>query len=521
MPMHVGAACLFDGPLDSNRYLRELEGKLRRLPRFRERVVTTPYYLGHPTWEPDPDFEIDRHVLVHRLARGDEAELRDEVAVRLSRRLDRDRPLWELHVLHGLEDGSSAILTKVHHAMVEGVGSNALLSTLFDFERNPEPRPSQEPAESSGNEGHDQPTAMASRQRITTAIWDTAQASIDAWAQFLGSVARIGRNYDAERSQTVLAVLGQTLPELSRPPRRLPFNRRCSGKKTLYWTSVPFAVARAIRGALGGTVNDVVLAALAGALTRYAELHGQGTSGRAVRVLVPVKVRRDGGRRALGNQASALPVHLPLGVADPARRLKLIRSATRTLKEGRFAEGVGLLTGLADALPVPLQASLGALGTSPFPMFNLVCTNEPGPQIPLYAAGRRLTAYYPYVPVGSYMGVSCAIFSYNQRLFIGINSDVGACPDADVLCRLLDESFEEMKVLAGVGDFSPIELGRPLAATTSRAGLAAQRSAAQATGSPINKNKKSKKSNKNKKSKKSKKNWTRSKTRGAKKAARV
>ncbi len=451
-PMHIGALCRFDGELPFDRYRESIAAKLTRLPRFRERVVPAPWNLGHPTWETDPDFDLDRHVVLHRLeGDGDEEDLRAKVNELVAARLDRECPLWELHVIHGLADGSSAVLSKVHHAMVDGVGGNAILTTIMDLERDPPP-PSFE-------DRYQPTTPLDRRARIGDAIWDATRGSIDSWSNVLRSLTEVGRHFDFEKAQSVLAVWGETLPTLLRPPRSLPFNRACSGERNFQWTRVSFAEARAIRAALGGTVNDVVLAALGGAVGKYLEHHGQDPQGRMMRVMVPVNARPAGAAGDLGNQVSVLPVGVPIGLSDPVHRLKVIRGTTRTLKDGMIADGVSLFSGLGGAVPPPLFAAFGSMAVASAPPFNMVCTNVPGPQIPLYACGHRLRAYYPYVPVGFQMGVGCAIFSYDQQLFIGLNSDRKACPDADVLCGFLDDAFAEMRDLAGVEVQPAVELG--------------------------------------------------------------
>jgi WS/DGAT/MGAT family acyltransferase len=452
-PMHIGAVCLFEGEVPYEPYVESVSRKLAYLPRFREKIVPAPLALGHPTWETDEDFDVRDHIVLHRLpAQSGERELQELTNRLVAGKMRRDRPLWELHIVHGLADGRSAMVTKVHHAMVDGVGGNAIMTTILDLERDPPPpRPPKTEYEPT--------TPLPASARAVEAMRDSARAAIDAVSDHLRAVGDLARSFDAGRLQSSLAVLRESMPDMALPPRRLPFNRPCSGERSFVWTKVPFGEARAIRTALGGTVNDVMLATLGGAVGRYAELHGQPTSGRSMRVMVPVNVRpaQEGG--ALGNLVSALPVDVPLGFDDPAARLRAVRAATRTLKDGRVAEGVSMLSNLAGAVPVPVQAMLGAVASSPFPPFNLVCTNVPGPQIPLYAMGQRLDAYYPHVPVGWDLGVCCAIFSYNQALHVGLNSDLRACPDIERLRDFFDESFAELKAVAGVEDHPSVEVG--------------------------------------------------------------
>ena len=446
-PMHIGALAIIDGEIDYERYLEQVENRLRRLPRFRERIVPPPFYVGHPTWETDPGFDLRRHMPLHQLeSPGSMAQVRQLTNRLIEGQLDRTRPLWEIHVIQGVEGGRTALVSKVHHAMVDGGGGNAIMLTLYDLE--PEP-PVKE------YEDRYQPSSGSGRmRRVGEAMWDNVRTQIDVWSTHLNRMTDIGQGMDVSNVRRTVSTISDSMPELMLPPKRLPFNKPCTGERDFTWTELSFTDARAIRRAMGGTLNDVVLTGLAGALAKYARHHGIDTEGRTARVMCPVNVRPESETGNLGNLVSILPVRVPLDLEDPAVRLQSIRSDTRTLKEGRIAEGVSLLTNLASAVPAPFQAVFGAIAVSPYPLFNLVCTNVPGPQIPLYAQGHRLLENYPIVPVGFDMGVCCAVFSYAQKLHFGLNSDVGACDDIDVLRGFLDEAFDELIQLsesAGAG----------------------------------------------------------------------
>jgi WS/DGAT/MGAT family acyltransferase len=246
-----------------------------------------------------------------------------------------------------------------------------------------------------------------------------------------------------------------TLPQLATPISMLPFNRACSGNRKLVWSTFSFAEARAIRAALGGTVNDVVLTTLSGAVARYVEMHGQKTERRQLRVMVPVSLRQEDQRGALGNLVSMLPVEIPLDLTDPVERFRRINQKTTSMKSARIAEGLNLFTALMGILPAPVQAFAGALATTPVPAFNMVSTNVPGPQVPLYAMGKRMIAYYPYVPVGYAIGCGCAIMSYDQHLYFGLTSDTQAMPDVERLKEALEQSFIELRAAAGVEEIKP------------------------------------------------------------------
>jgi WS/DGAT/MGAT family acyltransferase len=225
----------------------------------------------------------------------------------------------------------------------------------------------------------------------------------------------------------------------------------------LVWATFSFAEARAIRGALQGTVNDVVLTVLSGAVARYAEHHTTELEGRNVRVMVPVSLRGEDQRQALGNVVSVMPVEIPLALKNPLERFQYVNQKTVAMKGGRLAEGLSLFSALMGTLPAPVQALAGALSPShmPLPVFNIVSTNVPGPQVPLYAMGHRMTAYYPYVPVGFALGCGCAIMSYDQHLYFGLTSDKGAMPDVEKLRDYLYESFSELRQAAGVEEIKP------------------------------------------------------------------
>jgi diacylglycerol O-acyltransferase len=451
-PMHIGAVAILDGDLDAAAYTRAIAAKLERLPRFLQKAVPAPFNLGHPTWELDSRFELGRHVFERRVpAPGGRAELFAAASEVFTGMLDRGKPLWELHVLRGLEGGRSALVSKVHHAMVDGVGANELVTTLFDLE--PTKAPAAAPGASTGKKADALPPLDA--------VWAGASATVDAWSRASLALLEAGRTFTTEQATVTFQALNETIPDLALPLRRLPWNRSGSRQRRLAGTEFSFAEGRAIRGALGGTVNDVVLAALAGGVARYCQRHGMAVAGRAMRVLVPVNVRAAADKSALGNLVSLLPVSVPLDIDDPARRLRAIHSTTRVLKAARVAEGLHQIATLWGGVPAPIQAAFGAAGAfAPGPVFNLVCTNVPGPQIRLFALEHPVIAYYPAVPVGYQMGLGCAIYSYDQRLFIGLTADTAACPDVEVVLEAVEEAFYELRAAAGVAPIDLVDMSR-------------------------------------------------------------
>ena len=229
------------------------------------------------------------------------------------------------------------------------------------------------------------------------------------WVEFQNSLVSLAQALVADPTSSALPGLSQLLPALTAPSSLLPFNRSCSGERRVAWSTFSFAEARAIRAALKGTINDVVLTVLSGAVLRYVEHHEQPTASRRLRVMVPVSLRREDQRGTLGNLVSLVPLEIPLDLRDPLLRFQEINSRTMAMKNARTAEGISLLGALMGLLPAFVQALIGAMATFPLPPVNMVATNVPGPQVPLYLMGKRMTAYHPYVPVGYAVGCGCAI----------------------------------------------------------------------------------------------------------------
>ena len=256
-----------------------------------------------------------------------------------------------------------------------------------------------------------------------------------------------------------MRALETAAPYLRQPVERAPFNKPLKPGRKLAVSEFSFAEIRGIRAALGGTVNDVVLVVLGGALGRYLEMHGEKTQNRMARILTPVNVRHEDERGLLGNRVSMLLVEVPVGVQDPAERLRIINETTDKLKRSQVADGTELLGELTSGIPPALQALSGLLPPPPNTLANMVCTNVPGPMIPLYCVGRRMLAHYPLVPLGWEMGVGCGVTSYNQRLYFGLMADAEAAPDVDRLKEFLDQAFVELRAAAGVGKSDLPQMG--------------------------------------------------------------
>jgi diacylglycerol O-acyltransferase len=281
------------------------------------------------------------------------------------------------------------------------------------------------------------------------------QEGMNRFMEFQNGLLSLAQSIATEPARASVPGLSQLLAALATPVSLLPFNRACSGERKVMWSRFSFAEARAIRAVLKGTVNDVVLTVLAGAVARYVEHHGQQVDGRSLRVMMPVSMRREDQRGTLGNLISLMPLEIPLDIRDPLARFQQINRRTLAVKSARAPESFNMLVALVGILPASVQAAIGAMATFPLPPVNMVATNVPGPQVPLYVMGRRMIDYYPYVPVGYGVGCGCAIMSYDQRLYFGLTSDAQAMPDVESLRAFLEDSFVELREAAGVGEIKP------------------------------------------------------------------
>ena len=447
-PMHIGSVSVFEGEIPFDKFVANINSKMHLLPRYQQKVVPDPFNLGHPTWEFDPDFDIKNHVFRMKIdAPGSEAELIELAGRIFTPMMDRGKPLWDIYLVYGLEGKRTAMIARVHHCMVDGVSGVDLLKIVLDISPDVQPSPAPQAVPV--------PPRPDATRRFFDALLGGMQEGMNRWMEFQTGLLNLTQAMTSEQTRAALPDMNKLLPSLAAPAPLLPFNRPCSGERKLVWSTFSFAEARAIRATLEGTVNDVVLTVLAGAVSRYVEKHGQQTAGRNLRVMVPVSLRREEQRGALGNLVSMLPVEIPLDLSDPLERFRHIVTKTAAMKKARVAEGLNLFSALMGILPASVQALVGAMATTPLPAFNMVSTNVPGPQVPLYAMGKRMIAYYPYVPVGYAVGCGCAIMSYDQKLYFGLTSDVQAMPDVESLKEFLDESFVELRKAAKVDEIKP------------------------------------------------------------------
>ncbi|MCW2494576.1 wax ester/triacylglycerol synthase family O-acyltransferase [Jatrophihabitans sp.] len=449
-PQHVGGLAIFEAPADGfdyDRLIRLLEERISLAPRYRQRMRTVPGNLANPIWVDDPRFDITYHVRRSALPRpGTDTSLLEFCARIQSRLLDRDRPLWEMYLVEGLTDGRIAVLTKTHHSMVDGVGAIDIAQVLLDSA--PEPRRTvegvwmPEPEPSSSRLVVD---ALAGAVRRPAAVVDIARLVVG----------------DARSASSWLtgAVAGSVaaVRDLVRTPQPSPLRATLSEHRRIGIARAELDDFRLIRDAHGGTVNDAVLATVAGGLRRWLLSRGERLQDSStVRALVPVSVSgvdefASGGERS--EPVTALLVDLPVGEADPLRRLARVQFEMAAHTDSGQSVSADTLVALSGFAP-PTLHSLGARAANRLTrrMYSLVVTNVPGPQIPLYAAGARMTEMFPILPLNEGQALSIALTSYNGGVFFGVNADRDAVPDVNQVAGDLIAALGELVALSVPGD---------------------------------------------------------------------
>jgi WS/DGAT/MGAT family acyltransferase len=439
--MHVAGCTVFAGTApDYAEFLAEIASRLHLVPRYRQRLAFVPLQQGRPVWVDDPHFQLTYHVRHTALPRpGGDAQLKRLAGRVFSQPLDRARPLWELWLVEGLAEDRFALLSKTHHALVDGVSGVDIATVMFDT--SPDPAPVAPPASPWTPRPLPSPP-----QLLADALLERATVP----AEILRGVrsALRGPRHVGERLGQAAVGFGAMTRAGLRPAPRSPFNVRIGPHRRFTWVRADLAEFKQVKDALGGTVNDVVLAATAGALGRYMRLHHEPTEDVTLRAMVPVSVRGDAERGALGNRVAAMWAPLPVGITDPVGRLQVIAAEMRDIKESGQAVGAQVLTGLTGFVAPTILAQAARLQARQR-VFNLVVTNVPGPQIPLYVLGREMEAVYPMVPLAENTALGIAIMSYNGTINFGLNADYDALPDLEVLADELRSAIEELSAAAG------------------------------------------------------------------------
>jgi WS/DGAT/MGAT family acyltransferase len=465
--MHLGGLVLFDahplehagGGIAIERIRAHIAASLHIVPRYRQRLATIPL-TGSPVWIDDAQFDIDYHVRHMALPRpGGEDELRDLVSHIVSQPLDRGKPLWEIWVIEGLSERRLALVVKSHHAMADGISAFDFFAALLRL----------------SPDAHIEP-ARSWRARPAPGPWTLLRDEVvhhvaqplELAASVLGQV-RNATELVRQAGEGIATVLDLVTSGLRRPATT-PLNHAIGPHRRFDWQRVRMAEVWAVRERLGGTINDVVLATVAGGIRRFLEDRGSDPRDGEFRVVVPVSVRRQDERGRMSNRASGWLATLPVGEPNVRKRYAAVRRATRWLKESHQERAAELL-GRAAEFAIPGALSLGLRLVNFLSPYNLIVTNVAGPDVPLYLLGARMLAGFPLVPLFEKQGVGVAIFSYDEALCFGFNADRDLVPDVEELSECVTDAFAELHAAAvqGAVRIRPVARRAPAAESESRA----------------------------------------------------
>jgi diacylglycerol O-acyltransferase / wax synthase len=454
--MHVGSVLVLDGPAPSyEEFVAAIDGRLHLVPRYRQRLAFPPLGQGRPVWVDDPHFNAGYHVRHTALPAPAGRDELERLAGRVfSQQLDRSKPLWEIWLVESVGDDAFALVCKTHHALVDGISGVDIMAVLFDLEPDP---PEREPAPAWYPMPEPSQAALLADAVSSYASVPTGLARAAA-----GALAAPGKALEAVGGAVgmIRAGLG------SAPPS--PLNVRIGPHRRFTWVEADLDRFKAIKGALGGTVNDVVLTVVTGALSGLLLRRGRDPEGLELKAMVPVSVRSEAERGALGNRVSAMYAPLPVGVEDPLERFKAIHDTMGDLKASSQAVGAEVLTQLAGfAAPTILDQAARLQGMQR--LYNLTVTNVPGPQFPLYMLGRKLRNFYPVVPLTLNTALGIAILSYDGHLDFGLLGDYDAMPDLHELAEDLSRTIDELSAAAGVPPDTHRRSGRARPAARRRA----------------------------------------------------
>jgi diacylglycerol O-acyltransferase / wax synthase len=431
--MHIGSVGIFDGPPPPYADVRALiASKLQLVPRYRQRVREAPMSVGRPLWIDDVHFNLDYHLRATGLPRhADRRGLEQLVGRVMSQPLDRNRSLWEMWVIDGLSDDRWALLSKVHHCMVDGIAGTDLLGVIMDAEPDARVAPADAwtPACEPARLDLGRESLRMALESVTGAVSGLAQAArrpARAWDGFRNIAVGLGRLIAPSPRA------GGSLTGAIGPHRR--------------WTRTRASLddIKAVRKAFGGTVNDVVLAAVTSGIRELLLARGETIENRTVSTLIPVSMRTPDARQRFDNRVSAVYARLPVGIDDPLERLSAICAHMDELKQSHEIDASAAVVGIGDVAPPVIAAAVARAIVHSQEMVQTVATNVPGPQAPLYVCGRRMQEAYPYVPIAGHIRVAVAIWSYCGDVYFGITGDWDGAPDIDKVAVGIDLAFEQM-----------------------------------------------------------------------------
>jgi WS/DGAT/MGAT family acyltransferase len=440
--MHIGAVLIFEGPPPAfEEFLDHIRSRLHLVPRYRQKLATPPLETGRPLWVDDPNFNLEYHVRHAALPPPGTEEQLFRLAARIaSQQLDRSKPLWENWLVEGLGPAESgggerfALISKTHHSLVDGIAGVDLATVLFDAQPDPNPPPRDlEPWEPRPEPSRAELVVAGARGVVNTAAGLTRRA--------------ISAAFDPAASATRLRDSAEGIGEIVwaglNPAPESPLNVEIGPHRRFEIVRQQLDDYKQVKNALGGTVNDVVLTVVSGALARWLRARGIRTEGLELRALVPVSVRAHDEHGTLGNRLTVMRGPLPVYIRDPVARLRFVKRAMDGLKESKQAVGAATLTAVNNLAPPTILAQASRLNFSTR-LFNLIVTNIPGPQIPLYVLGRKLEDLFPVAFLPKDHALAVAIMSYNGGIDYGLLADYDAMPDVDVIAAGIDDSLAEL-----------------------------------------------------------------------------
>jgi WS/DGAT/MGAT family acyltransferase len=437
--MAIASIAVFEGPAPSyDEFYQAVAGRLPLVPIYRRKLRTVPFRLGRPVWVDDPHFDLRYHLRGTALpAPGGDEQLGNLMARVMSQRLDRDYPLWEYWLVEGLSGGRWAVISKIHHCMVDGVSGTDLYRVIFDLT----PEPSAPLADDRVAEPEPSAFRLAAQAALDMVMLPAREASA------LGSaVARPGDT--ARQAADTARAIARMAPSLW-PVASSSLSGQIGQQRRYTWARASLDEVKAIKRELGGTVNDVVLAAISGGFRALLLARGEQPEPNTVPSLVPVSLRAPGEESIYENRVSALVAHLPVHVADPVERLTAVQAELTDLKASKEERVGEALASLGRYAPFPL-ISRGLRFAFSLPQREIVTvtTNVPGPQVPLYGAGRKLLEIIPYVPIATTVRIGVSIFTYCGQVTFGVTGDFAANPDLDVLARGIEDGVSELRAAA-------------------------------------------------------------------------
>ena len=434
--MHVGALLIFEGPPpDYDDFCTQIRSRLHLVPRYRQKLAFPPLETGRPLWVDDRTFNLQYHVRHTALpSPGSEEQLRALTARVHSQRLDRSKPLWELWLVQGLERNRFALISKTHHALVDGVSGVDLATVMFDLEPVPKPAPYE------GDPWVPAPEPSAA-ELAARGIKGLVRTPFELTSRALSAASNPTRSLEVARE--AVEGIGEVAWAGLNPAPETPLNVPIGPHRRFTYVRNELADFKRVKDGLGGTVNDVVLTVVAGALRRWLRSRGVRTEGMELRALVPVSIRTQDQHHHLGNRIAAMRGPLPVYVEDPVARLAVVRAAMNGLKDSKQAVGAEVLAGVQSFAPPTVLAQASRINFSTR-LFNLIVTNVPGPQFPLYVLGRELQEIFPIAFLPRDHALAVAIMSYNGGLDFGLLGDYDAMPDLDEFGSLLDAALGEL-----------------------------------------------------------------------------